>query len=165
VACSSDISVSAPFAWRCLSASIVTPLPHPTHRTGGVGPAIPAVAITVGHRIAEATTVFPVVLVLGVTPRVRPRIMAGERPPPTPSRDGVRRKRSLREAYRRTSPTKLEDIITFTIPTPAEPAPAETQMIPLFLSNLCVGRTVFATLCETVGLILPPTRRRAKKGF
>src|SRR5882762_590400 len=32
--CRSDISVSAPFVWRCLSGSTVTPFPHPAHRTG-----------------------------------------------------------------------------------------------------------------------------------
>jgi len=29
-----NISVSAPFVWRCLSSSTVTPFPHPAHRTG-----------------------------------------------------------------------------------------------------------------------------------
>ena len=29
-----NISVSAPFVWRCLSGSTVTPFPHPAHRTG-----------------------------------------------------------------------------------------------------------------------------------
>jgi hypothetical protein len=32
--CRSDISVSAPFVWRCLSGSTVTPFPHPARRTG-----------------------------------------------------------------------------------------------------------------------------------
>src|SRR5262249_52557163 len=32
--CRSNISVSAPFVWRCLSGSTVTPFPHPAHRTG-----------------------------------------------------------------------------------------------------------------------------------
>jgi hypothetical protein len=32
--CRSDISVPAPFVWRCLSGSTVTPFPHPAHRTG-----------------------------------------------------------------------------------------------------------------------------------
>ena len=32
--CRSDISVSAPFVWRCLSGSTVAPFPHPAHRTG-----------------------------------------------------------------------------------------------------------------------------------
>src|SRR6266478_1766587 len=32
--CRSDISVSAPFVWRCLSGSTVTPFPHPAHRNG-----------------------------------------------------------------------------------------------------------------------------------
>jgi hypothetical protein len=30
----SNISVSAPFVWRCLSGSTVAPFPHPAHRTG-----------------------------------------------------------------------------------------------------------------------------------
>ncbi len=34
VAVGQDISVSAPFVWRCLSSSAVTPFPHPAHRTG-----------------------------------------------------------------------------------------------------------------------------------
>src|SRR5215468_3256871 len=29
-----NISVAAPFVWRCLSGSAVTPFPHPAHRTG-----------------------------------------------------------------------------------------------------------------------------------
>src|SRR5215467_16166638 len=32
--CRSDISVSAPFVWRCLSGPTVAPFPHPAHRTG-----------------------------------------------------------------------------------------------------------------------------------
>src|ERR1700741_2283483 len=32
--CRSEISVSAPFVWRCLSSSTMTPFPHPAHRTG-----------------------------------------------------------------------------------------------------------------------------------
>jgi hypothetical protein len=32
--CRSNISVSAPFVWRCLSSSTVAPFPHPAHRTG-----------------------------------------------------------------------------------------------------------------------------------
>jgi hypothetical protein len=27
-----NISVAAPFVWRCLSGSAVTPFPHPAHR-------------------------------------------------------------------------------------------------------------------------------------
>ena len=34
VALGSNISVSAPFVWRCLSGSTVTPFPHLAHRTG-----------------------------------------------------------------------------------------------------------------------------------
>ena len=30
----SNISVSAPFVWRCLTGSAVAPFPHPAHRTG-----------------------------------------------------------------------------------------------------------------------------------
>src|SRR5262245_12504613 len=32
--CRPDISVSAPFVWRCLSGSTVTPFPHPLPRKG-----------------------------------------------------------------------------------------------------------------------------------
>ncbi len=32
--CRSNISVSAPFVWRCLNSSTVAPFPHPAHRTG-----------------------------------------------------------------------------------------------------------------------------------
>ncbi len=32
--CRLDISVSAPFVWRCLSGSTMAPFPHPAHRTG-----------------------------------------------------------------------------------------------------------------------------------
>src|SRR6202035_2049802 len=29
----STMSVAAPFVWRCLSGSAITPFPHPAHRT------------------------------------------------------------------------------------------------------------------------------------
>src|ERR1700674_3615361 len=32
--CRSNISVSAPFVWRCLTSSTMAPFPHPAHRTG-----------------------------------------------------------------------------------------------------------------------------------
>src|SRR5712671_2877002 len=32
--CRSNISVAAPFVWRCLSSSAMAPFPHPAHRTG-----------------------------------------------------------------------------------------------------------------------------------
>jgi hypothetical protein len=32
--CRSNISVAAPFVWRCLSGSTLTSFPHPAHRTG-----------------------------------------------------------------------------------------------------------------------------------
>src|SRR5215831_17240344 len=32
--CRSDISVSVPFVWRCLSGPSMAPFPHPAHRTG-----------------------------------------------------------------------------------------------------------------------------------
>ena len=32
--CRSNISVAAPFVWRCLSGSTLAPSPHPAHRTG-----------------------------------------------------------------------------------------------------------------------------------
>ena len=32
--CRSNISVAAPFVWRCLTGSALTPSPHPAHRTG-----------------------------------------------------------------------------------------------------------------------------------
>src|SRR5438046_6439762 len=32
--CRPNISVAAPFVWRCLSGSTVAPFPHPAHRTG-----------------------------------------------------------------------------------------------------------------------------------
>src|ERR1700719_2430671 len=32
--CRSNISVAAPFVWRCLSSSTMAPFPHPAHRTG-----------------------------------------------------------------------------------------------------------------------------------
>src|SRR5215211_1264348 len=33
----SNISVTAPFVWRCLSDSTMAPFPHPAHRTGHAG--------------------------------------------------------------------------------------------------------------------------------
>src|SRR6202040_531839 len=32
--CRANISVAAPFVWRCLTGSAVAPFPHPAHRTG-----------------------------------------------------------------------------------------------------------------------------------
>src|SRR6516225_1206860 len=32
--CRSNISVAAPFVWRCLTGSAMTLFPHPAHRTG-----------------------------------------------------------------------------------------------------------------------------------
>src|SRR5260370_11587761 len=32
--CRSNISVAAPFVWRCLTGSPMAPFPHPAHRTG-----------------------------------------------------------------------------------------------------------------------------------
>ena len=32
--CRSNISVAAPFVWRCLTGSAVAPFPYPGHRTG-----------------------------------------------------------------------------------------------------------------------------------
>src|SRR5712672_3863528 len=32
--CRLNISVAAPFVWRCLSSSTMAPFPHPAHRTG-----------------------------------------------------------------------------------------------------------------------------------
>src|ERR1700736_429906 len=32
--CRLNISVAAPFVWRCLTSSTLAPFPHPAHRTG-----------------------------------------------------------------------------------------------------------------------------------
>src|SRR5262249_26503127 len=32
--CRPNISVTAPFVWRCLTSSTLAPFPHPAHRTG-----------------------------------------------------------------------------------------------------------------------------------
>src|SRR6266478_9637538 len=32
--CRLNISVAAPFVWRCLTGSTLAPFPHPAHRTG-----------------------------------------------------------------------------------------------------------------------------------
>src|SRR5215468_9429451 len=32
--CRPNISVAAPFVWRCLTGAAVAPVPHPAHRTG-----------------------------------------------------------------------------------------------------------------------------------
>jgi hypothetical protein len=36
--CRLNISVAAPFVWRCLSGSAVAPFPHSAHRTGQAEP-------------------------------------------------------------------------------------------------------------------------------
>src|SRR5271170_2696555 len=40
--CRSNISVAAPFVWRCLTGSTLAPSPHPPHRTGHADPPHPA---------------------------------------------------------------------------------------------------------------------------
>ena len=42
VALGSNISVPAPFVWRCLSGLTMAPFPHPSHRTGHAGLQHPA---------------------------------------------------------------------------------------------------------------------------
>src|SRR6266446_6675208 len=53
--CRSDISVSAPFVWRCLSGSTVTPFPHPAHRTGRADLPHPALGQDLTPLLSRAT--------------------------------------------------------------------------------------------------------------
>src|SRR5258706_5992507 len=53
--CRSDISVSAPFVWRCLSGSTVAPFPHPAHRTGHADLPHPALGQDLTPLLSRAT--------------------------------------------------------------------------------------------------------------
>jgi hypothetical protein len=53
--CRSDISVSAPFVWRCLSGSTITPFPHPAHRTGHADLPHPALGQDLTPLLSRAT--------------------------------------------------------------------------------------------------------------
>ena len=53
--CRSNISVSAPFVWRCLSGSTVTPFPHPAHRTGRADLPHPALGQDLTPLLSRAT--------------------------------------------------------------------------------------------------------------
>src|SRR6266436_6153131 len=53
--CRSDISVSAPFVWRCLSSSTVAPFPHPAHRTGHADLPHPALGQDLTPLLSRAT--------------------------------------------------------------------------------------------------------------
>src|SRR6266404_4764752 len=53
--CRPDISVAAPFVWRCLSGSTVTPFPHPAHRTGRADLPHPALGQDLTPLLSRAT--------------------------------------------------------------------------------------------------------------
>ena len=53
--CRLNISVSAPFVWRCLSGSTLTPFPHPAHRTGHADFPHPALGQDFTHLLLRAT--------------------------------------------------------------------------------------------------------------
>src|SRR5258706_4670214 len=53
--CRPDISVAAPFVWRCLSGSTVTPFPHPAHRRGRADLPHPALGQDLTPLLSRAT--------------------------------------------------------------------------------------------------------------
>src|SRR5258706_8084399 len=53
--CRPDISVAAPFVWRCLSGSTVTPFPHPAHRRGRADLPHPALGQDLSPLLSRAT--------------------------------------------------------------------------------------------------------------
>src|SRR5260221_4283513 len=55
----SNISVAAPFVWRCLSGSTMAPFPHPAHRTGHADFPHPALGqdFTLSHATPSAASV------------------------------------------------------------------------------------------------------------
>jgi len=65
VALGSNISVPAPFVWRCLSGSTVTPFPHLAHRTGQAELPHPAL----GHDLTPSPTARRVLARLDVRAR------------------------------------------------------------------------------------------------
>src|SRR5271167_3838188 len=58
----SNISVAAPFVWRCLTGSTVAPFPHPAHRTGHADLPHPAL----GQDVTPSPTTGPDQAVRGV---------------------------------------------------------------------------------------------------
>src|SRR5712671_4563516 len=53
--CRPNISVSAPFVWRCLNSSTMAPFPHPAHRTGHADLPHPALGQDVTPLLSRAT--------------------------------------------------------------------------------------------------------------
>jgi hypothetical protein len=55
-----NISVAAPFVWRCLSGSTMAPFPHPAHRTGQADFPHPALGqdLTLSRATPSANSVF-----------------------------------------------------------------------------------------------------------
>ena len=60
--CRLNISVAAPFVWRCLTGSTVAPFPHPAHRTGHADLPHPAL----GQDVTPSPTTGPDQAVRGV---------------------------------------------------------------------------------------------------
>src|SRR5438132_14252359 len=50
-----SISVAAPFGWRCLTGSTMTPFPHPAHRTGHADLPHPALGQDLTPLLSRAT--------------------------------------------------------------------------------------------------------------
>ena len=71
----SSLSVSAPFVWRCLNSSTITPFPHPPHRTGHADFPHPAL----GQDITFSPTARHVQVASGVRDRSTRRGETGER--------------------------------------------------------------------------------------
>src|SRR6202521_2040591 len=53
--CRSNISVAAPFVWRCLSGCAMAPFPHPAHRTGQADLPHPALGQDFTPSLSRAT--------------------------------------------------------------------------------------------------------------
>src|SRR5437016_10090252 len=60
--CRSNITVAAPFVWRCLTGSTLAPFPHPAHRTGHADLPHPAL----GQDVTPSPTTGPDQAVRGV---------------------------------------------------------------------------------------------------
>src|ERR1700687_1268475 len=71
-----NISVSAPFVWRCLNGSTMAPFPHPAHRTGQADFPHPALGqdFTLSRATPSAASEHLLELIGCPSPRPSPRI-------------------------------------------------------------------------------------------
>src|ERR1700740_2378834 len=86
--CRPNISVAAPFVWRCLTGSTVAPFSHPAHRTGHADFPPPALRqdVTAAPTRGQAyETVMPVEMREWISPApASPELVLVAQPPAQP---------------------------------------------------------------------------------